>query len=106
MFAGSEAGIDVTALDREIKGQRVGTGKVRFVLRGGETESQERRAPTKAEPGHVMTPTTGIISLSPPPIADDKTGLTLTYSFDLTIAYDQMGRLTDVPVTEPGLDIL
>ncbi len=89
----AKPGIDVTGTwTGEIKGQEGGTGKVRFVLRQeGDRISGTAGPIEKQNPGHVYDANLDGNHLTfSAADADDKTGLTLTYSFDLTIAHDQM----------------
>ena len=89
----AKPGIDVTGTwTGEIKGQDGGTGKVRFVLRQeGDRISGTAGPIEKQNPGHVYDAKLDGNHLTfSADDTDDKTGLTLTYSFDLTIVHDQM----------------
>jgi hypothetical protein len=85
--------VDVTgAWTGEVRGQEGGTGKVRFVLRQeGDRISGTAGPIEKQNPGHVYDAKLdgNHLTLSADD-TDDKTGLTLTYRFELTVANDQM----------------
>jgi hypothetical protein len=88
----AEPGIDVTGTwSGEVRGQDGGTGKVRFVLRQeGDRISGTAGPSDKQDPGHVYdAKLEGSHLIFAADDADD-TGVTLTYSFDLTVANDQM----------------
>src|SRR5690348_10342019 len=89
----AKPGVDVTGTwTGEVRGQEGGTGKVRFVLQQeGDRISGTAGPIEKQNPGHVYDAKLdgNRLTLSADD-TDDKTGLTLTYSFDLTIAHDQM----------------
>ena len=89
----AKPGVDVTGTwTGEIRGQEGGTGKIRFVLRQERDRISGTAGPVeKQNPGHVYDAKLDGNHLTfSAADADDKTGLTLTYSFDLTIAHDQM----------------
>jgi hypothetical protein len=89
----AKSGMNVTgAWTGEVRGQDGGTGKVRFVLvQEGEQISGTAGPAEKQNPPHVHDAKLdgNHLTLSADD-TDDKSGLTLTYSFDLTVANDQM----------------
>jgi hypothetical protein len=89
----ANAGINVTGTwTGEVRGQEGGTGKVRFVLRQeGDRISGTAGPIEKQNPGqvHDVRLDGNHLTLSADD-TDDKTGLALTYRFDLTVSNDQM----------------
>jgi hypothetical protein len=89
----AKPGIDVTGTwSGVVRGQEGGTGMVRFVLRQeGDRISGTAGPVEKQHPGQVRDVRLegNHLTLSADD-TDDKTGLTLTYNFDLTVANDQM----------------
>jgi hypothetical protein len=89
----AKPGVDVTGTwTGEVKGQDGGTGKVRFVLRQEGDQISGTAGPLeKQNPGHVYDARLDGNRLSlAADDTDDKTGLKLTYTFDLTITNDEM----------------
>jgi hypothetical protein len=89
----AKPGIDVTGTwTGEVRGQDGGTGKVRFVLQQeGDRISGTAGPIDKQNPGHLYdAKLEGSNLIFAADDTDDNTGLTLTYSFDLTVANDQM----------------
>ena len=89
----AKPGVDVAGTwTGEVRDQEGGAGRVRFVLQQeGDRISGTAGPIEKQNPGHVYDAKLdgNHLTLSADD-TDDKTGLTLTYSFDLTIAHDQM----------------
>jgi hypothetical protein len=89
----AKSGMNVTgSWTGEVRDQEGGTGKVRFVLvQEGDQISGTAGPVEKQNPGHVhdakLDGTHLTLSADD---TDDKSGLTSTYSFDLTVANDQM----------------
>lgn len=89
----AKPGIDVTGTwTGEVRGQESGTGKVRFVLRQEGGRISGTAGPIeKQNPGRVYdAKLEGSHLIFAADDTDDSTGLKLTYSFDLTVANDQM----------------
>jgi len=89
----AKPGIDVTGTwSGEVRGQDGGTGRVCFVLRQEKDRISGTAGPCdKKSPGHVYDgKLEGSHLIFAADDNDDDTGLTLTYSFDLTVADDQM----------------
>jgi hypothetical protein len=89
----AKSGMNVTGTwTGEVRDQEGGTGKVRFVLvqEGGQISGTAGPV-EKQNPGHVHDAKLdgNHLTLSADD-TDDKSGLTSTYSFDLTVADDQM----------------
>jgi hypothetical protein len=89
----AKSGINVTGTwTGEVRDQEGGTGKVRFVLVQERDQISGTAGPVeKQNPGHVHDAKLdgNHLTLSADD-TDDKSGLTSTYSFDLTVANDQM----------------
>jgi hypothetical protein len=89
----AKSGMNVTgSWTGEVRDQEGGTGKVRFVLvQEGDQISGTAGPVEKQNPGHVHDAKLdgNHLTLSADD-TDDKSGLTSTYSFDLTVANDQM----------------
>jgi hypothetical protein len=89
----AESGLNVTGTwTGEVKDQEGGTGKVRFVLRQEGDQISGTAGPVeKPNPGpvHDAKLDGNHLTLSADD-TDDKSGQTLTYSFDLTVVNDQM----------------
>jgi hypothetical protein len=89
----AKSGMNVTgSWTGEVRDQEGGTGKVRFVLvQEGDQISGTAGPVEKQNPGHVHDAKLdgNHLTLSAND-TDDKSGLTSTYRFDLTVANDQM----------------
>ena len=87
----AKPGVDVTGTwTGEVKGQDGGTGKVRFVLRQEGDQISGTPGPLeKQNPVYDARLDGNRLTLAADD-TDDKTGLKLTYTFDLTIANDEM----------------
>jgi hypothetical protein len=89
----AKSGTNVTGTwTGEVRDQMGGTGKVRFVLRQDGDQVSGTAGPVERQnPGHVHDAKLdgNHLTLSADD-TDDKSGVTLTYNFDLAVANDQM----------------
>lgn len=87
----AKPGVDVTGTwTGEVKGQDGGTGKVRFVLRQEGDQISGTPGPLEKQNPVYDARLDGNRLTFAADDTDDKTGLKLTYTFDLTIANDEM----------------
>ncbi len=87
----AKPGVDVTGTwTGEVKGQDGGTGKVRFVLRQEGDQISGTAGPLEKQNPVYDARLDGNRLTFAADDTDDKTGLKLTYTFDLTIANDEM----------------